>query len=236
MIERRGRIHPLDKVLVYASFLDEFAGSQYQAVIVTRQRTDAVKHTRLCRGDDPHVATKYQRQKREPADTDNPRDDFFPGSAWSRDGFTHGAVMLPHILISTIGNVQGKDALSASTNHRKQRKVQRNIYRKVAHVSQKVISFRYTLKGPDGKVLDSSADGEPLTFLEGVGQIIPGLESQLVTAKVGEKKHVKVKAKDAYGEKDPDNIVEVPLTQMPTKNIKVGDRFRAGSDAHSPVV
>jgi len=104
------------------------------------------------------------------------------------------------------------------------------------NVSQKVISFHYTLTDPDGKTLDSSADSEPLTFLEGAGQIIPGLETELSGMKVGDKKHVKVKAKDAYGEKDPENIVEVPLSQMPTRGIKAGDRFRAGQDSHSPVV
>lgn len=103
-------------------------------------------------------------------------------------------------------------------------------------MSQKIISFHYTLTDVDGKILDSSAGSEPLTFLEGVGQIIPGLEAELGGMKVGDKKHINVKAKDAYGEKDPDNIVEVPLDQMPTRSIKAGDRFRAGQDSHSPVV
>jgi FKBP-type peptidyl-prolyl cis-trans isomerase SlyD len=103
-------------------------------------------------------------------------------------------------------------------------------------MSQKVISFHYTLTDSAGTTLDSSAGGEPLTFLEGVGQIVPGLESHLRNMKVGDKKHVTVKAKDGYGEKDPKNVVEVLLEQMPTRGIKVGDRFRAGRETHSPVV
>jgi FKBP-type peptidyl-prolyl cis-trans isomerase SlyD len=103
-------------------------------------------------------------------------------------------------------------------------------------VSQKVIAFHYTLTDASGKTLDSSAGGEPLTFLEGAGQIIPGLETELRGMKVGEKKHVIVKAKDGYGEKDPGNVVEMPLEKMPARGIKVGDRFRAGRDDHSPVV
>ena len=43
-----------------------------------------------------------------------------------------------------------------------------------------------------GKTLDSSAGSEPLTFLEGVGQIIPGLEAELRSMKVGDKKHLTV--------------------------------------------
>jgi FKBP-type peptidyl-prolyl cis-trans isomerase SlyD len=103
-------------------------------------------------------------------------------------------------------------------------------------MSQKVISFHYTLTDSGGTKLDSSAGGEPLTFLEGVGQIIPGLEGHLKNMKVGEKKHVTVKARDGYGEKDPKNVAEVPLEQMPTRRIKVGDRFRAGQEPHSPIV
>jgi FKBP-type peptidyl-prolyl cis-trans isomerase SlyD len=103
-------------------------------------------------------------------------------------------------------------------------------------VSQKVISFHYTLTDSSGKTLDSSTGDAPLTYLEGVGQIIPGLESQLSGMKVGEKKHVVVHAKDGYGEKDPANVIEVPLDKMPAPNIKVGDRFRTGRDDHSPVV
>lgn len=103
-------------------------------------------------------------------------------------------------------------------------------------MSKNVISFQYTLTDKTGKTLDSSAEGEPLTFLEESGQIIPGLEAQIRGMKVGEKKHVTIKTKDAYGEHDADNVMEVALDKMPTKAIKVGDRFRAGKDSHAPVV
>jgi FKBP-type peptidyl-prolyl cis-trans isomerase SlyD len=100
----------------------------------------------------------------------------------------------------------------------------------------KIISFHYTLTDSTGKTLDSSSGSEPLTFLEGAGQIIPGLEAELRTMAVGQKKNVTIEAKDAYGEKDAANIAEVPLDQMPTREIKAGDQFRAGQDAHAPVV
>ena len=103
-------------------------------------------------------------------------------------------------------------------------------------MSKRVISFHYTLTDNSGKKLDSSAGDQPLAFLAGSGQIIPGLETHLLTMKVGDKRRVMVPAKDAYGAKDAQKIVEVPLTQMPTKQIKVGDQFRAGNDHHAPVV
>jgi FKBP-type peptidyl-prolyl cis-trans isomerase SlyD len=98
----------------------------------------------------------------------------------------------------------------------------------------KVISFHYTLKDPTGKKLDSSDGDEPLSFLEGVGQIIPGLESALLKLKVGEKKEIKVPAKDAYGARDEKRVIDVPLAQLPKKDIKIGDMFQAGQGEHSP--
>ncbi len=103
-------------------------------------------------------------------------------------------------------------------------------------MQNKVISFHYTLTDKAGKTLDSSAGSEPLAFLVGSGQIIPGLETHLLTMKVGDKRRVLVPAKDAYGEKDPANTTEVPLDQMPAKGIKVGDQFRAGDGHSAPVV
>jgi FKBP-type peptidyl-prolyl cis-trans isomerase SlyD len=103
-------------------------------------------------------------------------------------------------------------------------------------MSTRVIVFHYTLTDSAGQTLDSSAGGDPLAFLEGTGQIIPGLETHLRTMKVGDKRKVLVPAKDAYGEKDAENIVEVPLDKLPTKKVKVGDKFRAGNDGHAPVV
>src|SRR6266436_3758926 len=103
-------------------------------------------------------------------------------------------------------------------------------------MGNKVISFHYTLTDSTGKELDSSARNEPLAFLVGGGQIIPGLETHLLTMKVGDKRRVLVPAKDAYGANDPANTTEMPLDQMPAKGIQVGDRFRAGADDHAPVV
>jgi len=93
----------------------------------------------------------------------------------------------------------------------------------------KVISFHYTLKNMQGETLDSSENAEPLTFMEGVGQIIPGLESKLLLMSTGQKTRVKVEAQDAYGEHDANLVVSVPRTKIPqSEKVKVGDQFRAG--------
>lgn len=92
-------------------------------------------------------------------------------------------------------------------------------------MSHQVIAFHYKLTDVSGKVLDQSESGEPLAFMTGVGQIIPGLESVLVTMKTGDKKRVEVEAKDAYGERDLANIINVKRSQLPEGDLKVGDMF-----------
>lgn len=104
-------------------------------------------------------------------------------------------------------------------------------------MKQKVVSFHYTLKDKAGTVLDSSSGDDPLSYLEGVGQIIPGLERQLQGAKVGDKKSVQVSAAEAYGEHDKDLIVEVPRNVIPKSDVQVGDQFHAqGEDGEPRVV
>lgn len=91
----------------------------------------------------------------------------------------------------------------------------------------RVISFHYKLTNSRGDTLDSSFGQEPLSFLEGANQIIPGLESELVKLKVGEKSHITVAAEDAYGQRDESLIVEIERHRLPPGQINVGDRFRS---------
>lgn len=62
-----------------------------------------------------------------------------------------------------------------------------------------VVSIHYTLTDDQGSVIDSSANGEPLNFLAGAGNIIPGLERELEGCVVGDKKQVVVQPADGYG-------------------------------------
>ena len=102
--------------------------------------------------------------------------------------------------------------------------------------NSRVVTIHYTLTDDTGTVLDSSRGAEPLTYLEGAGNIIPGLENELKSLDTGAKKNVKVPAKDAYGEKRDDLMVTVARTQFPADiDLKVGDRFRGGAGDHSPI-
>jgi FKBP-type peptidyl-prolyl cis-trans isomerase SlyD len=77
-----------------------------------------------------------------------------------------------------------------------------------------VVSLDYTLT-VNGEVVDSTDGVDPILFIQGRQNIIPGLESQLYGMKIGDAKKVRVPAKDAYGEIDPEAFVDVPRDEMP---------------------
>ncbi len=69
-----------------------------------------------------------------------------------------------------------------------------------------VVSMHYTLTDNDGNVLDSSEGSEPLAYLHGVGNIIPGLEKALTGKVQGDSVEVSVAPEEAYGESRPDLV------------------------------
>ena len=78
--------------------------------------------------------------------------------------------------------------------------------------NNKVVRVHYTGKLPDtGEVFDSSEGREPLTFLVGHRQMIPGFERELMGKELGEKVEFTLSPEDAYGEHNPDAIQQVPL-------------------------
>ncbi|MEO7597969.1 MAG: peptidylprolyl isomerase [Opitutus sp.] len=101
----------------------------------------------------------------------------------------------------------------------------------------RVVSFHYTLRDPSDRVIDTSRGGEPVTYLEGAGQIIDGLDEQLRSADAGAKARVMVPASKAYGERDANQVQRVNRGLLPVEGeLKVGDTFQTGEDRHAPVV
>jgi FKBP-type peptidyl-prolyl cis-trans isomerase SlyD len=95
--------------------------------------------------------------------------------------------------------------------------------------TQRVISFHYTLTDSEGEVIDTSRDSDtPFAYLEGMSQIIPGLERAMALLNVGDKRKIEVAASDAYGLMDEQLIVEVPKDKLPnTEGLEEGDQFQA---------
>ncbi len=90
------------------------------------------------------------------------------------------------------------------------------------------VSIHYTLTNDGGEVLDSSIGDEPLVYLHGTGNIIPGLEDALLGKAVGDKFNVRIEPKDAYGEKN-DGMIQVLSREMfeGIDEIEVGMMFHA---------
>ncbi len=77
-----------------------------------------------------------------------------------------------------------------------------------------VVTFNYTLKDDEGAVIDSSAPGEPLAYLHGHGNIVPGLERELEGRAAHDKLSVKVAPADAYGEYNRELVQKVPRRNL----------------------
>ena len=98
-----------------------------------------------------------------------------------------------------------------------------------------VVSMEYTLR-VDGEVLDTSVGHEPLEFLQGAGNIIPGLEQELYGMAVGESKNVIVQPDDGYGILDPDAFVDVPREQFPADiPLEVGVEIQVTDENGTPM-
>lgn len=90
------------------------------------------------------------------------------------------------------------------------------------------VSFHYTLTDDDGQQLDSSAGKEPLAYLHGAGNIIPGLENALTGKAIGDNMTVAVSAAEGYGEVQSELIQEVPREAFQgVDSIEVGMQFEA---------
>ena len=101
----------------------------------------------------------------------------------------------------------------------------------------KVVTIDYTLTGPNGEVLDSSNGREPMPYLHGAGNIIPGLESALEGKVAGDQLVVDVPAEQAYGERDPQLVQAVPRDRFQgVPDIKAGMQFQAQTPAGPRIV
>src|SRR5260370_8145864 len=83
-----------------------------------------------------------------------------------------------------------------------------------------IVSIEYTLTDDAGNVIDSNVGKEPLTFIEGAGQIVKGLEKELNGLKVGDQKKVRVTPEEGYGLPDTRTFHQSPTDTIPTDGQK----------------
>ncbi len=94
-----------------------------------------------------------------------------------------------------------------------------------------VVAFHYTLTNNAGEVLDSSEGREPLTYLHGAGNIIPGLEKELEGRAAGEKLTATIEPGDGYGEKQDQLVQQVPRDAFQgVESVEPGMQFQAQTE------
>lgn len=99
-----------------------------------------------------------------------------------------------------------------------------------------VVAVDYKLHLGDGKVVDESEPGEPLQYLHGEGQIVPGLEKELEGLSVGDSRKVVVAPAEGYGEHDARGIQEVPASSFPPgAKVEAGVEFVAEGPNGEPI-
>lgn len=90
-----------------------------------------------------------------------------------------------------------------------------------------VVLIHYTLTNDGGETLDTSSGREPLAYLHGGGNIIPGLESALKGKKTGDKLKVSILPAEAYGLRDDSLIQVVPRADFgDTQDLEAGMQFQ----------
>lgn len=92
----------------------------------------------------------------------------------------------------------------------------------------RVVSIHYTLTNDEGETLDSSREREPLSYLHGAGNIVPGLEAALSGKEVGDEFKAEVPPAKGYGEHNEAMVQQVPTSAFQgVPEIKPGMQFRA---------
>ncbi len=102
-----------------------------------------------------------------------------------------------------------------------------------------VVSMDYTLR-VDGELIDSSDGRGPLEFIQGTGNIIPGLERELYNMVIGDNKKVSVAPADGYGELDNEAFIDVPRAEFPDnipleKGIEIQVRDQSGHPMYARI-
>ena len=91
-----------------------------------------------------------------------------------------------------------------------------------------IVSIHYTLRDDAGELIDRSAEGEPLSYLHGHGNLIPGLERALTGREAGDRLQVKIAPTDGYGEYNQGLVQQVPRRALKgIDDLQVGMRLQA---------
>jgi FKBP-type peptidyl-prolyl cis-trans isomerase SlyD len=100
----------------------------------------------------------------------------------------------------------------------------------------RVVTIEYSLKDDGGNLIDSSEGSEPLVYLHGNGNLIPGLEKELAGKNAGDKLSCVIAAADAYGERDDSLVFKVAKSEFDGADVEIGMQFEAQGEEGAQVV
>lgn len=102
------------------------------------------------------------------------------------------------------------------------------------------VAVHYRGNLDDGEEFDSSEGREPLEFVVGSGQLIPGFEKAVMGLFPGEEKTVCLEPDDAYGPYEDELVIDGPRSSFPPGELRVGQSFTVqvgkGEEAEARVV
>ena len=101
----------------------------------------------------------------------------------------------------------------------------------------KVVSIDYELTNDQGELISSSDRSNPMSYLHGVGGIIPGLERALEGKASGDQVKVSIEPSEGYGERR-DELQQVVHRERfgDVKDLQVGMQFQVPTNTGQPLV
>jgi FKBP-type peptidyl-prolyl cis-trans isomerase SlyD len=91
----------------------------------------------------------------------------------------------------------------------------------------KVVAIDYTLKDDNGQIIDTSEGREPLSYIQGIGNLIPGVENALEGKSSGERIEITVPPETGYGVRDDSLVLSIQREKFSeVEDLKEGLRFR----------
>lgn len=83
----------------------------------------------------------------------------------------------------------------------------------------KTVIIDYTLSLKNGDVIETTQDDEPVTYVQGTGELIDGLEQAVAGLEKGAKKDIVLPVAHAFGAHDPEALLEIPKTDLPPESL-----------------
>ena len=100
----------------------------------------------------------------------------------------------------------------------------------------KVALIHFTLRNADSEVLDSTDSGEPMGYIHGIGNLVPGLEEELENKSAGDKFSVTVPPEKGYGLYYEKQIQKLPLAHFGDNEVEIGMQFHADTPDGEQVI